>query len=117
MKIKDKKVERRLKVRKRIRGRLHGTLDRPRLSVFKSNTCMEVQLINDEKGETLVASSSRKVKTTNDVSGALELGRAIAEQAVSKGITTIVFDRSGYPYRGGKIEALADGAREKGLKF
>ncbi|HLP34553.1 MAG TPA: 50S ribosomal protein L18 [Amoebophilaceae bacterium] len=117
MKIKNKKVKRRLKIRKRIRGQLYGTLERPRFSVFKSNTSMYVQLINDAKGETLVASSLRALNISNNtVIGAAELGKAIAEQAIQKGITMVVFDRSGYRYHG-KIKALAEGAREKGLKF
>ena len=117
MKIKDKKVNRRLRVRKRIRSRLHGTLEKPRLSIFKSNSCIYVQLINDEKGETLLSSSSREFKIDkNNISGALKLGKYIAERAVAKGIITIVFDRSGYIYHG-KVKALAEGAREKGLKF
>ena len=117
MKIKDKKVARRLKVRKRIRSRLHGTLEKPRLSLFKSNTSMYAQLINDEKGETLVSSSLRELKLDkNNISGASELGKTIAERAIAKGITAVVFDRSGYIYHG-KVKALAEGAREKGLKF
>lgn len=117
MKIKDKKVERRLKVRKSIRKRLHGTLAQPRLALFKSNTCIYAQLINDDKGETLLAASLYKLKISkNNVASALELGKAIAEQALAKGITHIVFDRSGYIYHG-KVKALAEGARAKGLKF
>jgi large subunit ribosomal protein L18 len=78
---------------------------------------MYVQLINDEKGETLVASSLRELKIhKNNISGALELGKAVAERAIAQGITTVVFDRSGYVYHG-KVKALAEGAREKGLKF
>ncbi|AXI24506.1 ribosomal protein uL18 [Cardinium endosymbiont of Sogatella furcifera] len=117
MKIKDKKVERRLKVRKRIRKRVHGTRTQPRLSLFKSNTSMYAQLINDDTGETLLSSSLYKLKISkNNVAGALELGKAIAEQAIAKGITAIVFDRSGYIYHG-KVKALAEGARAQGLKF
>lgn len=117
MKIKDKKVARRLKVRQSIRKRLHGTFSRPRLSLFKSNTCIYVQLINDDKGETLLSSSLYKLKISkNTIDGALELGKAIARQALEKGITEIVFDRSGYMYHG-KVKALAQGARAEGLKF
>ncbi len=117
MKVKDKKIERKLKVKKRIRKRLHGTLQQPRLSLFKSNTSMYAQLINDEKGETLLSSSLYKLKISkNNVAGALELGKAIAEAALARGITSIVFDRSGYIYHG-KVKALAEGARAKGLKF
>ncbi|WP_420888376.1 50S ribosomal protein L18 [Cardinium endosymbiont of Culicoides punctatus] len=115
--MKSKKAERRTKVRRRIRGSLHGSLERPRLCVFKSNTSMYAQLINDEKGETLVSSSLRELKKyKNNLSGALELGKDIANQAIAKGITTVVFDRSGYLYHG-KVKALAEGAREQGLKF
>ena len=117
MKIKNKKVERRLKVRKKIRGRLHGTLEKPRLSVFKSNTCIYVQLINDDKGETLVSSSLRVLKISkNDIAAASALGEAVADQAIAYGIKTVVFDRSGYLYHG-KIKALAEAVRAKGLKF
>ncbi|MBX9890340.1 MAG: 50S ribosomal protein L18 [Amoebophilaceae bacterium] len=117
MKIKNKKIERRLKVRKKIRGRLHGTLEKPRLSVFKSNTCIYVQLINDDKGETLVSSSLRALKISkNDLAAASTLGEAVADQAIAHGITTVVFDRSGYLYHG-KIKALAEAVRAKGLKF
>lgn len=78
---------------------------------------MYVQLINDAKGETLAASSLHALNISkNTVTGATELGRAIAAQAIQKGITMVVFDRSGYRYHG-KIKALAEGAREKGLKF
>ncbi len=78
---------------------------------------MYAQLIDDEKGATLVSSSLRELKINkNDLSGALELGRAIADQAIAKGITAVVFDRSGYIYHG-KVKALAEGAREQGLKF
>lgn len=78
---------------------------------------MYAQLIDDEKGATLASSSLRELKISkNNLSGALELGRAIADQAIAKGITAVVFDRSGYIYHG-KVKALAEGAREKGLKF
>ncbi|WP_243018393.1 MULTISPECIES: 50S ribosomal protein L18 [Candidatus Cardinium] len=116
MELKNKKVEKRLKVRKRIRKRLHGTLERPRLSLFKSNTSIYVQLINDDKGETLLALSTRKLKIVkNNVAGAWALGEALAEQALAKGITTVVFDRSGYIYDG-KVKAIGGGVRAKGLK-
>ena len=116
MKVKNKKVERRLKVRKRIRKRLHGTLERPRLSLFKSNTSIYVQLINDDQEETLLSLSTSKLKSAkNNVAGAWALGEALAEQALVKGITTIIFDRSGYIYDG-KVKAIGGGLRAKGLK-
>lgn len=117
MKIKDEKTKKRLKIRKRIRSRVSGTLDKPRLSVYKSNTCMYVQLIDDVENKTLVSSSLRKLKIKqNNIAGALELGKFIADQAMAKGIKSVVFDRSGYLYHG-RIKALAEGARERGLKF
>ena len=117
MTIKNQKITRRLRVKKRIRGALQGSLERPRLAVYKSNTSMYVQLINDDKGETIIGGTLKKFNIEkNTVDGARLLGEKIAEKALEKGIRTIVFDRSGYIYHG-KLKALAEGAREKGLKF
>ncbi|AWN81748.1 50S ribosomal protein L18 [Candidatus Cardinium hertigii] len=116
-KIVNSKVARRWRVRQRIRKHLAGTLERPRLSIFKSNTNIYVQLIDDVQGHTLLASSLQQLKLKqNNVAAALALGRFIAEQAIAKGIATVVLDRSGYIYHG-KVRAIAEGAREKGLKF
>lgn len=108
----------RLRIKKGIRRKISGTAERPRVSVFKSNAQIYAQIIDDEKGHTLVAASSTdlgKVKNTN-VELSKEVGKKLAEKAVAGGITEVVFDRNGYVYHG-KVKALADGAREGGLKF
>lgn len=111
------KLQRRSRIRKRVRTKIHGTTERPRLSVFKSNKAIYAQLIDDLKGHTIAASSSVEVgKNTATVDAAKEVGKKIAEKAKSEGIDNIVFDRSGYIYHG-RVKALADGAREGGLKF
>lgn len=113
------KVEKRKKIHKGIRSKIKGTADRPRLSVYKSNTNIYVQLIDDLTGHTLASASSKELdlkgKNVN-VTSSKEVGKKIAERAVSNGIQNIVFDRSGYKYHG-RVKALADGAREGGLKF
>ncbi|MFM2428651.1 MAG: hypothetical protein RL012_535 [Bacteroidota bacterium] len=117
MKIKNNKVERRLRIRKKIRKTITGTAEIPRLSIYKSNKCIYVQLINDEQGHTLLATSSRALGDQGiDVGRARKVGENIAEKALEKGIKTVVFDRSGYLYHG-RVKALAEGARDKGLKF
>jgi len=117
MQIKNKKVERRLKIRKRIRKSIQGTAEVPRLSIYKSNSCIYVQLIDDSKGHTLATTSSRTLGSQSiDVDKARKVGEVLAEKALEKGITKVVFDRSGYLYHG-KIKALAEGAKDKGLKF
>lgn len=114
MLLKDK---RRLKLRKKIRSRISGTAAKPRLSVFRSNTNIYAQLIDDKAGKTLVAASSRAItdKITK-VEKAKIVGKNLAEKALAAGITTCVFDRGGYLYHG-RVKSLADGAREGGLKF
>ena len=113
------KVEKRKKIHLGIRKKIRGTAERPRLSIYKSNTSIYAQLVDDLKGHTIVASSSKELdlkgKTVNVVSSK-EVGKKLAEKAVSGGIQNIVFDRSGYKYHG-RVKALADGAREGGLKF
>jgi large subunit ribosomal protein L18 len=117
MKSKNEKIERRLRIRKRIRKKMQGTAEVPRLSVYKSNKCIYVQLINDEQGHTLLTTSSRALGDQGiDIDKARKVGEAIAEKALEQGIKTVVFDRSGYLYHG-RIKALAEGARDKGLKF
>ena len=106
----------RLQRKKRIRAKINGTKNIPRLCVFKSLTRIYVQVINDEKGETLAAANSREAKTKNDMAGAKEAGKLIAKKCLDKKISKVVFDRSGYKYHG-KVKALAEGAREGGLKF
>lgn len=111
------KENRRLRIRRGIRNKIAGTAGKPRLSVFKSNKAIYVQLIDDETGKTLAAASSRELGIANaDVESSKSVGTKIAEKAKGAGIETIVFDRSGYRYHG-QVKALAEGAREGGLKF
>ncbi|PWJ39358.1 50S ribosomal protein L18 [Sediminitomix flava] len=113
------KVNKRLKIKRRIRGRLSGTAERPRLSVFKSNTAITAQLIDDEKGHTMLTVSSREINAeakSANIALATEVGKKVAEKATAAGVSAVVFDRNGYLYHG-KVKALADGAREAGLKF
>jgi large subunit ribosomal protein L18 len=106
----------------RIRKRLAGTADKPRLSVYKSLNHIYVQLIDDKAGKTLLSASTLEkeirsgVKHGGNLSAAKQVGASIAQKALSKKIMTVVFDRGGYPYHG-CIKALADAAREQGLKF
>ena len=113
-----KNNERRFRIKKGVRKRISGTPDRPRLSVFRSNKGIYAQIIDDLSGTTLAASSSvdigQKGKLSIEVSKSV--GQKIAEKAKSSGIEAIVFDRNGYLYHG-NIKALAEGAREGGLKF
>lgn len=110
----------RFKRKKRIRARLEGTVERPRLSVFRSNRHIYVQLVDDTKGHTLVAASSLEEELKDKVGGTIEgaktLGNLVAKRALAKNISQVVFDRSGYLYHG-RIKAVADAAREGGLKF
>ncbi len=101
----------------RVRSRVTGTASRPRLSVFRANRHIYAQLIDDGKGITLAAASSKELKTKDKKTGiATSVGKAIAEKAASKNITTVVFDRGGFAYHG-RVKALAEAAREGGLKF
>lgn len=111
------KESRRNKIRARIRGRVTGTAQKPRLSVFRSNKYIYAQLIDDVNGVTLVAASSRALtEKAPKVDSSSLVGKALAEKAMAAGITEVVFDRGGYLYHG-RVKALADGAREGGLKF
>jgi large subunit ribosomal protein L18 len=112
------KLERRAKIKLSIRQKVSGTAERPRLSVFRSNTTIYAQVIDDAKGHTLVSASSVEIakgKNAN-VEISKEVGKKIAEKALQGGITKVVFDRNGYLYHG-KVKSLADGAREGGLEF
>ena len=106
----------------KIRNRFHGTADRPRLAVFRSNNHMYAQIIDDTVGNTLVSASTlekdvkAELNKTNDVEAAALVGKTIAKKAIEKGITNVVFDRGGFIYQG-KVQALADAAREAGLNF
>ena len=108
----------RRRIHSRIREKLSGTGERPRLNVYRSLNHIYAQVIDDQKGETLAAASSLqlKLKTGGNVSAAKEIGKAIAEKAKEKGVKKVVFDRGGFLYHG-RIKALADAAREAGLEF
>ena len=108
----------RQRIHARIRAKLSGTGERPRLNVYRSLNHIYAQVIDDQKGETLVSASSLslKLKTGGNVSSAKEIGKAVAELAVKQGIKKVVFDRGGYLYHG-RVKALADAAREAGLEF
>ena len=109
----------RLKRHKRVRGKISGTPERPRLNVFRSNTNIYAQVIDDVTGKTLVSASSLE-KDFEGFGGnkeaARKVGEAVAKAALAKGISEVVFDRSGYIYHG-RVKELAEGAREGGLKF
>ena len=117
---KRNKAELRQKKHQRLRNRLSGTPERPRLSVFRSDKHMYAQVIDDVAGNTLCAASTldkdAKLEITNNIEAARYVGKAIAEKAMAKGIKTVVFDRGGFLYHG-KVQALADAAREAGLEF
>jgi len=116
----NKKVYRRIRIKMRIRKVVSGTSDRPRLSVFRSNKQISVQLIDDLAGKTMVAASSGEKgifeKKGTKTEKAKLVGQLIAERAKEHGIDNVVFDRGGYLYHG-RVKALADAAREGGLKF
>ncbi len=115
---KNKRLRRKIKIRKKIKG----TPERPRLTVFRSLKYIYAQIIDDESGVTLVSASTlekdirEKLKSTKDVEAAKAVGELVAKRALEKGIETVVFDRNGYRYHG-RVKALADAAREAGLKF
>lgn len=116
MKSKPKnKNELRKRRHARVRALVKGTAERPRLAVFRSNRFVSAQLIDDTAGKTIAAAHGREVKGSQSVQ-ATSVGTAIAKKAKAAGITTVVFDRGGYRY-GGQVKALADAAREEGLKF
>jgi large subunit ribosomal protein L18 len=115
------KQERRIRIRKRIRKNISGTKDMPRMSVFRSNKQIYVQLIDDDQGMTLTSASSRdkEIAGKKDITKSEQaklVGKLIAEKSLSKGIKNVVFDRGGYLYHG-RVKQLAEGAREGGLKF
>lgn len=120
-----KKVSRqavRVKKHMKLRKKISGTSERPRLAVYRSNNNIYAQVIDDVKGTTIVAASTvekaikASLEKTNDVAAAVAVGEAVAKKALDKGVDTVVFDRGGYIYHG-KVKALADAAREAGLKF
>ena len=119
---KDSRKENRMKKHQRIRNRFAGTAERPRLAVFRSNLHMYAQIIDDDAQTTLVAASTTEkavkaeLEKTNDVAAASYIGTLIAKRALEAGITEVVFDRGGFLYHG-KVQALAEAAREAGLQF
>lgn len=110
------KLQHRLRRKKRIRSRVHGSARRPRLTVFRSLQQVTVQVIDDDAGKTLVAASTHEAKAKPTVEGAKKLGTLIAKKAKEAKITAIVFDRNAYAYHG-IVKALADAARAGGLQF
>ena len=119
---KKSRAEIRAKKHRRLRNHISGTAERPRLAVFRSNNHMYAQIIDDTVGNTLVAASTldkdvkAQVEKTNNVDAAACVGTVIAKKALEKGIKEVVFDRGGFVYHG-KVQALADAAREAGLEF
>src|SRR4051794_24490925 len=116
--MKQTREQSRLKRRKRIRGKIAGTPERPRLSVFRSNKGIYAQVIDDAAGTTLAAASTQNVDaaTGSKKDRAAAVGKLVAERAKAQGVERVVFDRGGYLYHG-RVKALADGAREGGLEF
>ena len=110
------KIQRRNKIKTRIRGKISGTAARPRMTVFRSNKQIYVQLIDDLAGATLVSTSSKGIEEGTKIEIAAKVGEAIAKKALEAGITEVVFDRNGYLFHG-RVKSLADAARKGGLKF
>ncbi|MEO1415427.1 MAG: 50S ribosomal protein L18 [Bacteroidota bacterium] len=115
-----KKVLRRNRIRRRLRTRIKGTAERPRLSIFRSNKQIYAQIIDDVNGVTLVSCSSRlnelNLQSESKTDTSKKVGTKLAELAKEKGVETVIFDRGGYKYHG-RVKALAEGAREGGLQF
>ncbi len=111
-----KKIERRIKIKYRIRKKIFGTQERPRLSVFRSNKQIYAQVINDDLGNTIVSASSLGLEAMPKIQQAEKVGEMIAQKALEAGVTAVVFDRNGYLYHG-RVKQLADAARKGGLKF
>ena len=110
------KIERRTKIKYRVRNKVSGVAERPRMSVFRSNKQIYVQIINDQTGRTLAAASSLGLEAMPKKEQAAKLGEMIAKKAIEAGITAVVFDRNGYLYHG-RVKEVADAARNGGLKF
>lgn len=110
------KIARRNKIKTRIRGKISGTAARPRMSVFRSNKGIYVQLIDDLAGRTLCAADSKGITEGTKVEISARVGENIAKKALEAGITEVVFDRNGYLFHG-RVKSLADAARKAGLKF
>lgn len=112
----NKKQEKRIRLKKKIRAKIGVGSSRPRLSVFRSNAFIYAQIIDDTKGVTLVSSSDMKIEKGTKTERATSVGTEIAKLAIAKGVKTVVFDRNGFKYTG-RVKALADGARAGGLEF
>ena len=110
------KVQNRIRRATRVRARIEGTAEKPRLSVFRSNTSISVQAIDDITGSTLCSASDMSAKKGTKTERAQTVGATIAKAMLDKGITACIFDRGGYLYHG-RVKALAESAREAGLKF
>ena len=112
------KIARRNKIKARIRGKISGTSERPRMTVFRSNKQIYVQLVNDLEGKTLLAKSSKNIENIqgDKTAQAAQVGKLVAEAALAAGINSVVFDRNGSLYHG-RVKSLAEAAREAGLKF
>ena len=111
-----KKVERRIKIKYRVRKRVTGTAERPRMSVFRSNKQIYVQIINDLTGVTVASASSLGMESMPKMEQAAKVGELVAKKTVEAGISSVVFDRNGYLYHG-RVKEVADAARKGGLKF
>lgn len=111
------KLEKRIRIKRRVRGKISGSAELPRLSVYRSNKEIYAQLIDDVNGKTLATASSRTLKTKGTkMEISAEVGKAIAEKAKAVGVESVVFDRNRFIFHG-RVKSLADGAREGGLKF
>ncbi|MCM1290757.1 MAG: 50S ribosomal protein L18 [Prevotella sp.] len=110
------KIARRNKIKTRIRGKISGTAERPRMSVFRSNKAIYVQVIDDLAGNTLCSASSKGLEGGTKTEVSAKVGEEIAKRALEKGINEVVFDRNGYLFHG-RVKSLADAARKGGLKF
>jgi large subunit ribosomal protein L18 len=110
------KLERRARIKRRIRKIVSGTAAKPRLSVYRSNKEIYAQLVDDVNGVTLASVSSRDIKASTKAEASVAVGKSIAEKATKAGVETVAFDRNGYLYHG-RVKVLADAAREAGLKF
>ncbi|MFO8236342.1 MAG: 50S ribosomal protein L18 [Bacteroidales bacterium] len=116
------KKDRRFRIKKRVRKKISGTSEKPRMSVYRSNKHIYVQFINDEQGHTILAYSSKnkdvaeRAPELNKSEQAEEVGKVAAQKSLDKGIKNVVFDRNGYRYHG-RVKRLADAARKEGLKF
>ncbi|MFZ0393567.1 MAG: 50S ribosomal protein L18 [Terracidiphilus sp.] len=112
----NKRNQIRTRIHERIRRKLSGTAERPRLNVYRSLNHIYAQVIDDQTGVTIASASTIKLKSGGNIAAAREIGKAIAERAREKGVKAVVFDRGGFLYHG-RVKALADAAREAGLEF